>query len=80
MPLPGQQEVSFDLGEVSEMSTCILQDLQVSGAGASLCTAALALSLGRMHEQKDLDTEEAISFVQALFEWVGMYFAHGLVN
>lgn len=72
--------VTFDHEEVHAVSVDLLKLLELQGVSVGVAASALGMSLGRLSSLTPLSADEEITFVQALFDWLGAYYAEGSVN
>lgn len=72
--------LSFDHGEVHNLSVEVLKTLSTTEASAGDAALACFLSAGRVLAGKKLTEEEELRFLHASIEWVGAYFADGEDN
>lgn len=68
------------MGEVHDISLDLLRSLEDADVGTADSAASLALSLGRVMAERAMETEEAVRFIQSIFEFCAMYFHEGVTN
>ena len=71
----GVATLSLDFEEVHHRMVGLLSVLEQTGGTVGESAAALIMALSKLLAPTQLSPEEEIAFMQALFEWVGMFFA-----
>lgn len=73
-------EAEFDLHDVHDLSLGILADLEENEIDCAHGAAAAGMTFGRLLSDHVMEQDEEIAFLEALFEWGGVYFAGGTVQ
>ena len=77
---PTSVSVTFDLGEVHNVSVGLLTTLEANSIQVGIAAAALGLSMGRLIAPTRMEEAEEVTYLEALFDWVGAYFVEGGTN